>query len=360
MILCKLAVSWLVDCWLKLNKMIWNLNKWLKSSTNGKRIRLFHIWTLFNLFWFRFRCAWLWLAEKFLQKWRWFFCFVVATRLSCKTMCTVTAKQHNCRLLVLKRNIQNVAASFALFTVVETSRFIGWNVNTRFISTRWTTHISDSLDVVHTQFFFSIFGWLKWEVIVVCWVTSSSSSSKEKPCFVCFGRLYVLLQHKRNFVNKQPGSTLSTTINGSRGGYITTNRFTFLFVETILASTIHISNNILNWFWILFKKVNPLTKWQKRGICLIIERNIAHLTDRRALRALLIASAKRFKSLFVQAKYTWKFCIWTMHVPNENNSAIVISTITGECTTHCNCSRLFHTCLQRNIGSCRDGDVHDG
>ena len=51
--------------------------------------------------------------------------FVVATRLSRKKMCTVTAKQHNCRLLVLKRNIQNVTRGFALFTVVETSRFIG-------------------------------------------------------------------------------------------------------------------------------------------------------------------------------------------------------------------------------------------
>ena len=51
--------------------------------------------------------------------------FVVATRLPCKTMCTVTAKQCNCRFLVLKRSIQNVAASCTPFTVVETSRFIG-------------------------------------------------------------------------------------------------------------------------------------------------------------------------------------------------------------------------------------------
>ena len=48
-----------------------------------------------------------------------------ATRLSCKTMCAVTAKQQNCRFLVHERNIRNVAAGFALFTVVETSRFIG-------------------------------------------------------------------------------------------------------------------------------------------------------------------------------------------------------------------------------------------
>ena len=88
------------------------------------------------------------------------FFFVVATRLSCKTMCTVTTKQHNCRFLVLERNIQNIAAGFALFGVVETSRFIGRNVNTLFISTCWTIHISDSLSyfVVHTQIFLSIFG----------------------------------------------------------------------------------------------------------------------------------------------------------------------------------------------------------
>ena len=36
-----------------------------------------------------------------------------------------TTKQRNCWFLVLKRNIQNVTAGFALFTVVETSCFIG-------------------------------------------------------------------------------------------------------------------------------------------------------------------------------------------------------------------------------------------
>ena len=92
--------------------------------------------------------------------------FVVATRPFWKTMCTVTAKQINWRLLVLKRNIQNVAAGFALFTVVETSRFIDWNVNKLFSSTCWTIHISNNLSyfVVHTQFFLSIFGCLKWDI----------------------------------------------------------------------------------------------------------------------------------------------------------------------------------------------------
>ena len=70
---CKLTVSWLVDSRLNLSKTIWKMNMTLKSSANRKRIRVFHIWTQFNLFWFRFGCAWLWLAEKLLQKSRGFF-----------------------------------------------------------------------------------------------------------------------------------------------------------------------------------------------------------------------------------------------------------------------------------------------
>ena len=81
-------------------------------------------------------------------------------------------------------------------------------------------------------------------------------------------------------MNKQPGSTLSTTINGSRSCYITNNRFAFLSVETILARTIDISNNILNCFRTLFKNVNPCTKRLEKGIYLIFKRNIAHLTHR--------------------------------------------------------------------------------
>ena len=167
-------------------------------------------------------------------------------------MCTVTTKQHNCRFLVLKRNIQNVAAGFALFTVVETSRFIGWNVNTLIISTCWT---------------------------------------------------------------------------------------------------IHISNNFLNWFWLLFKNVNSLTKWQEKVIYLIFKGNIAHLAHRSALWTLIIASTKRFKSLFVQTKSTWTLYIWTIHVSNENNSAIVIRTISA---THRNCSEKCYTCKQQKSDSCKD------
>ena len=107
------------------------------------------------------------IGGEFSSKMEMAFFFVISTQLSGKAMCSITAKQHNCRFLVLKRNIQNVAAGFALFTVVETSRFIGWKVNTLFVSTCGTIHISDNLShfVVHTQFIFSKFGWLKWDFI---------------------------------------------------------------------------------------------------------------------------------------------------------------------------------------------------
>ena len=160
-------------------------------------------------------------------------------------------------------------------------------------------------------------------------------------------------------MNKQPSSLLSKSMNGSRSWYITTKRFAFLSVGTKFTRTIDISNNILNSLLALFKNVNPLTKRQEKGICLIFKRNIAHLAHRPTLRTLIIASAKGLKSLFVQAKVTQTLCVWTIHVPNENNSAIVIPTIRGECTTQCNCSRFFHTRLQRNIVSCRDGEFHE-
>ena len=170
---------------------------WITVSTNGVSTRLCHKWNNLYLFCFRFGYAWLWWAGKFLQKRRWIYFFVIATRLSCKTRCSVTAKQHNCRCFVLKREMQNVAAGFALFTVVETSRFDGWNVNTLFISTCWTIHIFNSLSyfVAHTEFFF-FYIWLVemgQKLTIVCWVPSLTFFSKEKASFVCSSCLYVLL-----------------------------------------------------------------------------------------------------------------------------------------------------------------------
>ena len=132
---------------------------WLTVSTNGVSI-----WLCQNRITSAFfgsgsdvlGCDW---RRNFFKR-RWFFFFRITTRLSCKTMCNTTVNQHNCQFLVLKRSSQNVAAGFALFTVVETSHFIGWNVNTLFISKCWTIHISNSLlyFVVLTQFFLLFLG----------------------------------------------------------------------------------------------------------------------------------------------------------------------------------------------------------
>ena len=150
-------------------------------------------------------------------------------------------------------------------------------------------------------------------------------------------------------MNKQPSSTLSTTINRSRSCYITTKRLAILSVETIVARTKDIFENILNWLWTLFKNVHTLTNRQEKGICLFLKKYIAHLAHRRALRTLIIASAQRLKSIFVQAKFTGTHCIWTIHDSNAYNSAVVIPTIRAECATNCNCSQKCHTCKQREI-----------
>ena len=96
-----------------------------------------------------------------------FFLFGVTTIFIGKAMRTTRTKQHNCRFLVLKRNIQHKWAGFALSTVIETGDFVGSKVNKLFISTCWTKHISNSLLflVVHTQFFLSIFERLNWNNI---------------------------------------------------------------------------------------------------------------------------------------------------------------------------------------------------
>ena len=154
-------------------------------------------------------------------------------------------------------------------------------------------------------------------MLVVCWVPCSSFSSKIKRHLSVFvvSTSSCNIKDKRNFVNKQPGSTSSSSMNGSRSCYITVKRFAFLSVGTILVRTIDMSNNILNCFWALFKNVNPLTKRQRKEKCLIFKRKMAHLAHRPTLRTLIIVSDKRLKSIFVQAKFTQTLCIWAIHVP---------------------------------------------
>ena len=124
------------------------------------------------------------------------FLFVVAIRFSCKIMCIITAKQHNCWFLILKRHFQNVAPGLALFTVVETRYFIGFIVNTLFISICWTKHISNSLlyCVVHPHFFLPIFGCFERDINDQLFVGEQVHFfNSQKACFVCLCRLYLLL-----------------------------------------------------------------------------------------------------------------------------------------------------------------------
>ena len=58
-----------------------------------------------------------------------------------------------------------------------------------------------------------------------------------------------------------------------------------------------ISNNILNWFLCLFKYMNHVVTLQER-ICLIVKKNIVHLTRGRALKTSLVASADGLKNFF--------------------------------------------------------------
>ena len=148
----------MVDCRLKVKK---KFEKWICRS-NHQPIGNGYVYSIVGVILIFFGagdCAWIRLA-KFPQKWRWLFFFVVATRLSCKTRCTVTAKLHSCRFLVLKGIFKTWQQALQFLQSLETSRFIGKNVNTLFLSTCWTIHISNSLSyfVVHTQFFLSIFG----------------------------------------------------------------------------------------------------------------------------------------------------------------------------------------------------------
>ena len=76
------------------NSLIWSVNENLT--------RLCHTRNDFNSFRQTFVCDWMWLAEKRL------FFMVVATRLFCKAMSTISTKQCPSQLILPKWNIQAV------------------------------------------------------------------------------------------------------------------------------------------------------------------------------------------------------------------------------------------------------------
>ena len=150
-------------------------------------------------------------------------------------------------------------------------------------------------------------------------------------------------------MNKQPDSTLSTTINGSRSCYITVKRFTFLSVGTILARTIDISNNVLNCFWTLFKNVNRMAKRQEKGICLTFERNIAELAHRRAMRTLITASAERLKSPLCRRSLP-EHCVFGQYTSTMRLIVLLLNPQSGVNTLHIVIA-LNHLTLVCNVTS---------
>ena len=120
------------------------------------------------------------------------------------------------------------------------------------------------------------------------------------------------------------------------------------------------SNIILNIFLSLFKKINPLATVEKKRNYLSFKGFFADLTRRFAKKTLGINPFKRLKSFSVHAQSTLTHCIRNKHVLNKVENAFVKSTIKCQCARHRNCCPLFHTCLQRNIGSCKGGEKRGG
>ena len=104
---------------LNFSKMGMELTFGLTVSSNRKLSELFHEWKDICLLWYRFGCCWLWLAEKHLRKTRWFFIYVIMTRLFDKAICTVTAKHRKCGFLILIRHVHNMADCFTLKKIVR-------------------------------------------------------------------------------------------------------------------------------------------------------------------------------------------------------------------------------------------------
>ena len=68
---------------------------------------------------------------------------------------------------------------------------------------------------------------------------------------------------------------------------------------------------------------------------------------------------RRIEKSLVQAKFPGTRFVWTVHIPVNIIIATVIATIRIRYATHHECSQFFHTYLQRNINSSRDGKFPD-
>ena len=74
---------------------------------------------------------------------------------------------------------------------------------------------------------------------------------------------------------------------------------------------------------------------------------------------MILFSVGKLKSRFVRANLPRTPLVWKRYVPNKINIAIVLQTIKVEFVRNRIWSQLFHICLQRNLGFCRGGELHD-
>ena len=117
------------------------------------------------------------------------------------------------------------------------------------------------------------------------------------------------------------------------------------------AGALHNSNNVLNWFSLIFKKVNPLVTYQGERVSSSAKKIFTELTYGRALKTLIFTFAEKSKSFFEHAKSFATLFVRTIQVSNKINDANLMPIIRLKRATHRNCSQLFQNCWERNIAS---------
>ena len=133
-----------------------------------------------------------------------------------------------------------------------------------------------------------------------------------------------------------------------------------LLSGTVPSRTKESLNNILIWFLCLFRNKILLVTLHGKTKFFVPQREYCALDAWTSLEDFDSRICQDLWKFFVQLKCTRAHCVPTIHVPRQFDIAIVIPTIRGECTAHRSCSQIFHTCWQRNLGSCKRGEFCDG
>ena len=103
---------------------------------------------------------------------------------------------------------------------------------------------------------------------------------------------------------------------------------------------------------------NLLVTHQEQLVCLLFKGYITELTYGRALSTFIITSVERLIRLFEHTNFssTHLFLFGEYTFPIKSETLFFIHSIRNERASHCSCSQLIHTCLQRSI-SFSEGDI---